>query len=352
MVVKRYGKSSASLLLQKSSFFEENEKHLARQRKIAELYRRQPHREYCKNCNDTLGSNIDFIKGGIGYKLCVRCGHLNGEFQDTDDFCTNVYSDDGGIEYATNYSSKDFDSFNYRVASIYLPKAEFLYSSLLANKVDPNSLSYSDFGAGTGYFISALKKTGLDKITGYEVSPAQVKAANSMLGEDLVVHNTLHELLDVAERTTTQVVSMIGVLEHMRHPRDLLMRLKRNTHVKYLFLAVPLFSPSVYFELSFPKVFHRQLSEDHTHLYTEESLDYMCSQFGYKSIAEWWFGTDIVDLYRSICVTMEQEGHSKKVVNIWKQKLFPIIDAMQLEIDENHLSSDVHILLEKTEISI
>ncbi len=56
-----------------------------------------------------------------------------------------------------------------------------------------------------------------------------------------------------------------------------------------------MFSPSVYFEMVFPTVFHRDLACGHTHLYIDSSLDWTCREFGFERLAEWWFGTDIVD---------------------------------------------------------
>ena len=60
MTYKQYGKNSASLLIQKASFFEENKEHIQKQRKIANEYNKQPIRIECKNCNAKLSDQIDF----------------------------------------------------------------------------------------------------------------------------------------------------------------------------------------------------------------------------------------------------------------------------------------------------
>jgi len=155
MSPKRYGKPSSALLIQKASFFESNKQHVKRQREIASIYKNQEKRIICKNCNTKLESVSDFIKDGIDYVVCNHCHHLNGMYEDTDNFCKAIYTADSGESYAENYKTEDIDSYKYRTASIYLPKAEFLYTSLLDNNINPHSLEYIDFGAGSGYFVSA-----------------------------------------------------------------------------------------------------------------------------------------------------------------------------------------------------
>lgn len=123
--------------------------------------------------------------------------------------------------------------------------------------------------------------------------------------------------------------------------------LKYNDNVKFLYISVPTFSLSVYLEIFSPEIFHRQLHGGHTHLYTEKSLSHLCKEFGFEVTAEWWFGTDIVDLFRHISVTLEKIKCSKKLMELWRQGIISLIDAMQLEIDKKHFSSEVHIVLKK-----
>jgi hypothetical protein len=348
---KRYGKSSSALLNQKTSFFDENEILVKMQQQIASIYKKQSKRINCKNCDNKLEvSSADFTKSGVDYVLCSHCHHLNGIYEDTDEFCRAIYTADSGEEYAKNYKSENRDSFNYRTASLYLPKAEFLYTSLLDNQSDPHDLEYFDFGAGSGYFVTALKKIGLKNVSGTDVSAFQVDLGNTMIGEKVL---TLHNMKDSAKilgETKSQVVSMIGVLEHLQYPRKVLNELRNNNNVEYIYLSVPTFSLSVYLEIISPEVFHRQLQSGHTHLYTEKSLSYLCKDFGFEIIAEWWFGTDIIDLYRHISVKLEQKGCSKRLKELWQKDFVSLIDSLQLEIDKMSLSSEVHLVLKKVKL--
>ena len=143
-------------------------------------------------------------------------------------------------------------------------------------------------------------------------------------------------------------MSMIGVLEHLQNPREVLASLVANGRVRYVFLSVPLFSPCVYLEMAFPGVFHRQLSGGHTHLFTDESLDWMCRAYQLERISEWWFGTDVVDLYRTVRVSIETQGASERTRAHWTNQMLPALDQMQRALDEQHAASEVHVLLRKT----
>ena len=94
-------------------------------------------------------------------------------------------------------------------------------------------------------------------------------------------------------------------------------------------------------------IFHRQLHGGHTHLYTEKSIDYMCSEFELEIVGRWWFGTDMVDLYRQIYVKLEQKHVSEAIKNDFKDRLSKFLDQSQLELDKVGESSEVHILLRK-----
>ena len=344
--IKKYGKSSASLMILKSSFFNENDIYLKNQQRIASIYAKQPVRVNCKNCDSALDAVRDFIKDGIAYVVCDQCHHLNGMHEDTDEFCQAVYTTNSGESYAANYKAENIDAYNYRTVSIYLPKAEFLYSSLLEDNVKPQDLEYLDFGAGSGYFVSALRKIGLAKVSGTDVSVSQVNMGNAMLGEKLLDTHPLEDM-SLLQKTKAQVVSMIGVLEHLRHPREALKMITSNSHVKYLYISVPTFSLSAYLEMVSPGIFHRQLSGGHTHLYTDSSLSHLSREFGFDIMAQWWFGADMVDLFRHISVALAKQQSSSKLMAMWKQDGAAVIDAMQLELDKKHFASEVHMVLKK-----
>ena len=70
-------------------------------------------------------------------------------------------------------------------------------------------------------------------------------------------------------------------------------------------------------------------------------------KFNLEKVGEWWFGTDIMDLYRSMSVLLDEEKISKYAKQIFKEMIHPIMNSTQLEMDKKLLSSEVHLLLKK-----
>ena len=119
---------------------------------------------------------------------------------------------------------------------------------------------------------------------------------------------------------------MIAVLEHLNNPNIFIQNFKKSK-LEYLYISVPLLSLSVLLENSFKKVFPRHLSGGHTHLYTMQSLNYFAKKFKLKIIGEWWFGTDIADLNRSLIVT-SNVTNNKFMKNI-NHYLFQVLNELQ-----------------------
>lgn len=341
--MKRYGKAAGPLLELKQEFFRANEALLDRERRINVLYTQQPPRLGCKICGAKLGPE-EFNKQGVGYTFCSGCGHLNGLHEDSDEFCRAVYTDDGGESYARLYSAADREAYFARVREIYRPKAAFLRDALDKNGEDTKALSFADVGAGSGYFVVAMREEGLKHTFGYEVSAAQVELGNHMAGAEVLHRHSLEETDAISGNVDADVVSLIGVLEHLRNPGKTIRALRSNPRPRYLFISVPTFSPCVFFELAFPTIMGRQLSSVHTHLYTESSLAWMAREFEMEQVAAWWFGTDMMDLFRSVAVRIAQEGAAKTLGARWTEMFVPMIDELQLSIDRRHLASEVHML--------
>jgi hypothetical protein len=342
--ILKYGKSSESLISLKQIFFKNNDDLLTKGDKVNELYSQQPKRFNCKNC-DSLLENESFKNQYVTYSICTHCGHLNGVHEDTDSFCSTIYTENKGTDYAELYSSKGVVEYDQRVKSIYVPKAQFLFDSLTELGNDPTIFKYADIGAGTGYFLSALKSINLNKILGFEPSESQVSLGNRLLGENLLHQINLDDTVDKIREIDTDVVTMIGVLEHVQNPREILTAISANKKIKYLYISVPLFSFTVFFELVFPEVMKRHLTGGHTHLYTESSLKHMAKEFNLDIVASWWFGSDMIDLFRSVSVSLEKNKDTKQISSTWSELFSPVIDDLQLRIDEKHMSSEVHMIL-------
>ncbi|QNK87240.1 methyltransferase domain-containing protein [Sporosarcina sp. resist] len=342
-MIKRYGKSLHDIHEIKQNFIDQNDDFLKENLLLANVARQQPKRENCKNCHEQLKDASLFIKHDINYFLCENCNHLNGEFEDTPDFAKAVYVDEI-TSYSKNYSAEDEQKWNERVQKIYDPKAEFLLSCLIEEK-SPIDMSVLDVGAGSGYFIKALMNHEFKSVQGYEVSDTQSSFANEMLQENKVRRIEIDGLVDRISNTDSEVVSMIGVLEHLTNPREILNTISKNPSIKYTYLSLPLFSFSVLFEIINEKYFNRHLSGGHTHLYTNESIEYFCKEFNFEIIGKWFFGIDAMDLFRFSLLKMNENKMNSLASEYFQEKFLSVIDDVQLSFDKAEFSSEVHIVL-------
>ena len=334
---KKYGKKYDSFIKKtKSYFFDDNDKLLENNRRIVELYLAQPIRNNCKMCGDRLDEEcLSLISHGVKYILCKKCNHLNGSHIETDYFCQKVYIEE---DYGAAYYESTMEEFEKKKKTIYEPKMDFLVRNI------KSPIKILDVGAGSGYFVNAGRKKGID-IKGIEVCENQVKFGNQMLGENLIKKIDLKDTSNVIRETNRNTVTMIGVLEHFKDFHEVLLSITKNDNIKYFYFSVPLFSYSSIIEAVFPDVYNRQMSPDHTHLFTNESLKYMCEKYNFDIIASWQFGMDAMDLIRAFCVHLGKENSA--AVKMIKEKMVPLIDDIQYILDKSEFSSEVHMLIQK-----
>ena len=125
--------------------------------------------------------------------------------------------------------------------------------------------------------------------------------------------------------------------------RDILGAIKQNSNIHYLYFSVPLFSLTVFLEMVFDNCFHRHLGGAHNHLFTLDSIDYMCQEFGFEQIASWQFGTDIMDMYRMVRCSLDMQG--ERVKEMFDKKFLECSESLQKIIDERDFCSEVHMLV-------
>ena len=381
MTEKKYGKSFGDLNSLKQNFFNNNDGMLKMADGMADILNSQPLRQNCKICGTALKYSADTgcdrkdknaceqsktvsekgEKGygncivhshGIDYIVCPECGHLNSAHEDTDDFASKVYVED---DYSKNYSMKDKESYDRRMNMIYVPKAGFLIESLKKDGIE--EIKDLDIGAGCGYFVAALHSFGISS-TGIEVSDTEVEFGNLMMGMDGAGTEQggkgkqylkcvgLTDSSSYIRNTDANVISAIGVLEHLIHLKDNLNAVRDNKNIKYLYASVPMFSFSCAFEAAFQDCYNRHMGGTHTHLFTDESIRVMAESIGFEVAYEWRFGSDINDLYRFISVSMRKNGN-EAFADMFAEKFTPLMDKLQLVLDESEFSSELHFILRR-----
>lgn len=340
MTKYKYSKSSDFYKETKKDFFSKNSKFLKKVESFNEIYSSQPLRTNCKLCKSKLPKKEDFFSHNIAYKFCQSCSHLNGGFEETEEFVKSLYLSEEA-EYSKNYIDKDFIK---RSQDIYMPKVDFLIESInLAN------FEVLDVGCGSGYFVYSciLKKI---KAKGIDVNKDMVDFGNKQ-----ILHQIKCEPLSYVDEKTfydsicntkAQVITAIGVIEHLRD-LDLFLEAFKKSKASYLFYSVPMFSFSAIIESIFEEVFPRQLGGAHTHLFTEDSIKKMHKILKVNSISEWRFGTDFMDLYRSINTMLLKKKTSESLQKFLDKGFFSTIDSFQSLLDEKHFCSEIHCLVSK-----
>lgn len=313
----------------KSDFFHDNKVYLNRATKGFKLYLKEKKRLFCKNCENKLGKNI-FKSNKVSYSICKKCSHLNGAHQDTDNFLNKLYLSEKGSSYEKGYT-KDF---NKRVKKIYTPKLDFL------KQVIKKKFSVIEIGSGAGHFVKACENQKI-KVKGFEINEKLVQIAKKNNVKNIFFESP-ENIDQILENDKSDVVSLISTLEHLPEPNKILKIIKKSK-IKYIYTCIPLFSLSTFIENVFPKVYPRQLNASHTHLYTEKSLEHMVKKYKFKILGEWWFGTDISDLYRSLLLSSNYQD--KSYIDFFNKFFGNHIDDFQETLDKKKLCCEVHLVL-------
>lgn len=347
-MINKYGKSYLSIMKYKKNFLEENDALLKENDRISKIYQLQPKRTQCKICGEKISSLCkSFVHHDIKYFICGKCGHVNGEFLETNDFSEEVYRES---DYGLAYREAGKEEYNARVKDIYVPKADFLFDCLKqGSDKDISALRFLDVGAGSGYFVNALNFSAGGLIAkGIEVSQSQVDYGNAMSGNRIIEQCDQKNIENIIVESDADVISFIGVLEHIINLHNVLQSINRNPNIKYIYFSVPLMSYSVVFEVMEEDVYNRLLggSGAHTHLFSDDSIKYLCEMYGWSISGQWKFGTDMADMLRMIIVKLGQKGQEELSL-LFEDSFKKILDELQLVIDKNGLPSEIHVVAEK-----
>ncbi len=336
MPIIKYSKPSIAVIKNKTSFFEENDKHLNYVQEVNNFYLKQPLRSRCKTCGANIGKE-DLKVHGVPYSVCRNCGHLNGLHKDTEEFANYLYSQSDGENYSTNYKN----NYLARVNDIYQPKVEFLQEVL--RQENKTKFNVTDLGCGGGHFVKACELRGIEA-KGYDTNKQLIDLGNEILEQNQIFYEDLSRIDELILHNDSEVLSLVGVLEHLLEPISAIESFV-NSSATYLYLQVPLFSFSVLLESMHPDVFPRQLNAGHTHLYTDSSIQHICENNNIERIGEWWFGTDMVDLFRHLHILTQSDSDIKgKMIADF---LGDFIDPLQTVLDQKKVCSGVNMVLKK-----
>jgi ubiquinone/menaquinone biosynthesis C-methylase UbiE len=342
-----YSKSASHYMSANSSFFAQNQKLLEKSHADNHVYKAQPLRP-CKLCLSALDEETDFVSHGVGYTFCDKCGHLNGVHDDTEAFSRHLYEEEDGGRYS-HYTDEDFST---RIEYVYQPKIKFLREALKNESCMglPDKIQVLDVGCGAGHFVYACLREGIDA-RGIDVNRKSIDFGNRKISSKFsgISPLTLAQPDDIYSEVVASkadILTAIGVIEHLRAPRRLLEAF-RLSKIKYMLFLVPMYSASAIFENLFPNTYPRLLSGGHTHLFTNQSLEWFYEAGALVPVAEWRFGADAMDLYRSILVSLKANGSSERHLRMTEEMFRREIDKIQAVFDKAHICSELHCVVAK-----
>ena len=193
----------------------------------------------------------------------------------------------------------------------------------------------------------AMHEEGLDAI-GVDVDVHQARHAQSIIPKHLLEHCPSEKLLDYIKTSSANVLTCIYAFEHIVNVVDVFDAIQQNPNIRWVYFSVPMFSLSSVLDSVMPEnVYARVLGAAHTHIYSDESINWICNKYSWNKIGVWKFGADAADILRNIMVVAESKGDTE-FAKVCRDKFVPMIDDLQHVIDKNNFCSDIHILVEKS----
>jgi 2-polyprenyl-3-methyl-5-hydroxy-6-metoxy-1,4-benzoquinol methylase len=338
MISTEYSKPSADVAADTALIVEGDERLRSRQNLIAQALRGCPLREKCLVCAGSLKEANPFVHRDVSYVRCSSCGHVQSSMEPPDGYPYSMQ------DFADVYRRLDPDSYRDRTERIYAPKLAWMLRAAqatgLGNLLDR---SWVDIGCGAGYFVDALRLAGTSRVVGVEADAVLVQQANSALGAPIVKHFD-GALAEAVRQHPAEVYVAWFVIEHCLELGDLFDALRECQKGTVLAFSVPTYGLATLLEGAFEKHYARNLdSVLHLHLFTDSSIARAMSEANYEIKAEWIFGQDADDLYRSVIIPLGRT-HSAEATADERARLLGCLSGIQAVIDRARLSDARHIL--------
>lgn len=224
---------------------------------------------------------------GVNYLICNKCSHAYVDKRLSEKSLSKYYTSDKSYS-AITYANKKTIKLR---EDIIRPKIKFI-------KKFAKGKNWLDIGAADGASVVVCKREGFVPV-GTELSQNSRKFAKKYRKVDLS-SKTLEEFVVATKKW--DVISFFGVLEHMPEPMNALKMchsiLKKNGIIA---INVPNYnSISTYVQKLIQNPNRHLIPHSHIMLFTLQSLEYAFKNSGFKPIAMWVWGMDVIELLKYI----------------------------------------------------
>jgi 2-polyprenyl-3-methyl-5-hydroxy-6-metoxy-1,4-benzoquinol methylase len=283
----------------------------------------------CYICSESK-SNIICSFFGIKYLKCQKCGHAYTDRRLSNEQLIQYYSKDQ--DYFSNFSA-DKKLLKLR-KQITIPKIKHI-------KKYSRGAKWLDIGAGDGTFVSSARSEGID-CNGLEISKSAREHAQKYY--KIKLSDEPLEEFATKNKEKWDVISFIGVLEHMTNPVKALRTangfLKKNGIVA---IEVPNFDClSTYFQKLTQVPDRHLLPYAHIMVFSQKSAEFMLRSNGFEPISIWYWGMDMIELLKYMKLH-DKNFESSELCKILSEKL----NEMQLIFDRSKMADEFLIIGKK-----
>jgi 2-polyprenyl-3-methyl-5-hydroxy-6-metoxy-1,4-benzoquinol methylase len=274
---------------------------------------------------------------GFEYVTCEICAHVYTTRRYTDEAIRRFYETNAYWAEVT-YANKS--TCYYRRDNVARPKVEFAerYCSESRGR-------WLDVGSGIGDMVSVAQEKGW-KATGLELSETSVAFAKEIFNVDLL-RQTMEEYLrqhpDLVG--SVDVVSLIGILEHVVDPMNLLHQANQILKPGGIVLVqVPnARSMATMVQEAFPQNVFRHMSPiEHIMVFTESSLSLAMKTGGFEPLAFWYHGLDFYELLTNLVLANPRIQGSRLYTMLMEN-----LNELQQVVDNQELSDRIIVCARK-----
>ena len=307
-----------------------SKKYIETAKKLAKLS--DINQRICFICGSTRSKTTSSFYG-IKYKMCLNCSHIYANKRLSEKKLTKYYSEDK--VYSTNtYANKRLIKIREKV---FRSKIQF------AKKFTKRK-RWLDVGSADGASVSVAIKEGFH-CEGIEISEQSRKFAKKYHNIDLYP-NSLSSFEKI-NKNKWDIISFFGVLEHLPDPISALKiscRLLANKGI--VAIEVPNYQSVSSFVQELSGLPDRHLVPySHIMMFTERSMIYALKKTGFKPIAIWYYGMDMIELLKYFSRN-ERNFKNSKLNNI----LLRNINQIQYIIDKDKSADFFFVIGKKNQI--
>jgi len=225
---------------------------------------------------------------GVSYLVCRKCSHVYVNKRFSEDSLSKYYMKN--INYSSiTYANKKTLKLREDIVK---PKINFI-------KKYVKGQNWLDVGSADGAAITVCKDEGFDAV-GIELSQNSRKFAKKYRKIDLYPNSLEDFNRDYSKKW--DVISFFGVLEHIPEPMKILKichsMIKKNGAVA---IDVPNYnSVSTYIQKLTKNPNRHLIPHSHIMLFTLHSLEFALKRSGFKPVAVWLWGMDVIELLKYI----------------------------------------------------